>query len=80
LPSKRASTAAARSSRFYHLEKQQGTLVLKRLKAKAESLQPLAQDLFQLPQGTVTFVRIEGRVSGMLLNAGRVRNFRFAKE
>ena len=65
----------------YRLVAQGGKLVLKRLKARPEPLQPLAPDLFQVPLGTLRFVRDPGgRVTGMLLNAGRVRNFRFAKQ
>ena len=55
-------------------------LSLVRLKYKADTLRPAVRDVFTGEIGTVRFVRdANGRVSGFVLNAGRIQNFHFTK-
>lgn len=55
-------------------------LSLVRLKHKAETLRPAVRDVFTGETGTVRFTRdASGRVSGFVLNAGRIQNFHFSK-
>ncbi|PYU77581.1 MAG: hypothetical protein DMG50_30380, partial [Acidobacteria bacterium] len=57
-----------------------GNLSLTRLKKKAETLRPAVRDVFTGDIGTVRFTRdSRQRVSALVLNAGRIRNFRFEK-
>ncbi|MGQ0736824.1 MAG: serine hydrolase domain-containing protein [Acidobacteriota bacterium] len=56
-------------------------LVLKRLKVKPAVLEPTVRDAFQGQPGSIRFTRsVEGRVSGFVLHAGRVRGLRFWKD
>lgn len=56
-------------------------LSLTRLKHKADTLRPAVRDVFTGDIGTVRFMRdpAKGQVSGFVLNAGRIQNFRFVK-
>jgi hypothetical protein len=56
-------------------------LSLVRLKHKADTLRPAVRDVFTGQIGTVRFIRdaANGRVSGFVLNAGRIQNFHFAR-
>lgn len=56
-------------------------LSLARLKHKADTLRPAVRDVFTGDIGTVRFMRdpAEGHVSGFVLNAGRIQNFRFVR-
>ena len=64
----------------YRIVLQDGNLSLTRLKAKAETLRPAVRDVFTGDIGTVRFARdSRQRISGLVLNAGRIRNFRFEK-
>jgi len=55
-------------------------LSLVRLKHEAETLRPAVRDVFTGEIGTVRFARdASGHVSGFVLNAGRILNFRFTK-
>jgi CubicO group peptidase (beta-lactamase class C family) len=64
----------------YRIVLQDGNLSLTRLKKKAETLRPAVRDVFTGDIGTVRFTRDSGqRISGLVLNAGRIRNFRFQK-
>ncbi|HVH70019.1 MAG TPA: hypothetical protein VNB49_02775, partial [Candidatus Dormibacteraeota bacterium] len=56
-------------------------LSLLRLKHKADVLRPAVRDVFTGQIGTVRFTRYpaNGQVSGFVLNAGRIQNFRFVK-
>jgi hypothetical protein len=64
----------------YRIVLQDGNLSLMRLKKKAETLRPAARDVFTGDIGTVRFTRDSmQRISGLVLNAGRIRNFRFEK-
>jgi CubicO group peptidase (beta-lactamase class C family) len=57
-------------------------LGLVRLKHKPDALQPAVRDVFTGEIGTVRFTRdpANGHVSGFVLNAGRIQNFRFVKK
>jgi len=64
----------------YRIVLQDGNLSLTRLKNKPETLRPAVRDVFTGDIGTVRFTRDSGqRISGLVLNAGRIRNFRFEK-
>lgn len=64
----------------YRIAVQDGKLVLERLKNEPARLQPALKDLFTSSLGSVRFTRdAQGRVSGFVLNAGRVLNVRFPK-
>jgi CubicO group peptidase (beta-lactamase class C family) len=64
----------------YRIEIEDGALTLKRLKVKPDKLQPAIADYFRGLIGSLHFVRnSEGQVSGFVLNAGRIRDFRFRK-
>jgi hypothetical protein len=65
----------------YRIIIQEGKLNLTRLKHKPETLQPTVSDVFFGKIGTVRFTRDSGQqISGFVLNANRVRNFRFEKK
>jgi CubicO group peptidase (beta-lactamase class C family) len=55
-------------------------LRLERSKNKPAPLEPTIRDTFRGQPGTIQFVRTNGRVSGFLLEAGRVRHVRFWKD
>jgi CubicO group peptidase (beta-lactamase class C family) len=64
----------------YRMSVQDGKLILTRLKSKADSLRPATQDVFVGQIGTIRFARdANGRVSGFILNAGRIQGFKFAR-
>jgi hypothetical protein len=64
----------------YRMTVQNGALVLNRLKHKADTLEPATKDVFTGKIGTVRFARdANHHVSGFIVNAGRIQNFRFAK-
>ena len=64
----------------YELTVDRNTLVLHRLKNKPDTLQPVTLDLFSANVGTLRFTRTpQGKISGFLLNTGRVKNLRFEK-
>jgi CubicO group peptidase (beta-lactamase class C family) len=66
---------------LYRIVLQDGTLKLSRLKHKTETLRPTVRDVFTGDIGTVRFTRNSTQqISGFLLNAGRVRNFRFTRK
>jgi len=57
-----------------------GALRLERLKAPSALLAPLVADTFTSPPGIIRFVRSEGgRVTGFVLDGGRIRGMRFTK-
>jgi CubicO group peptidase (beta-lactamase class C family) len=65
---------------LYRIVVREGRLFLGRLKSAPERLEPATRDLFTGGPGTMRFTRNEkGGVSGFVLNAGRVLNFRFSK-
>jgi CubicO group peptidase (beta-lactamase class C family) len=64
----------------YELEVEDGRLVLARPASLAGDLEPREADRFAAPRFTLRFLRDDaGRVSGFLLDAGRVRNLRFSR-
>jgi CubicO group peptidase (beta-lactamase class C family) len=64
----------------YRIVVQDGGLTLTRLKSRPDKLRPLIADYFAGEIGGIQFVRGAGdRVSGFVLNEGRITNFRFRK-
>ena len=75
-----ALTVSEEIDPVYRIVLQDGNLSLTRLKKKAEVLRPAVRDVFTGDIGTVRFTRdSRQRISGLVLNAGRIRNFRFEK-
>jgi CubicO group peptidase (beta-lactamase class C family) len=65
----------------YRIVLQDGNLTLTRLKNKPEALHPAVRDVFTGEIGTVRFLRDANQhISGFILNAGRIQNFRFSKK
>ncbi len=66
---------------IWRIDLRDGKLMLKRLKSKPEALDPMLQDVFLSGTGAFRFKwGKDGRVSGFVLNAGRVRNIRFERQ
>ena len=64
----------------YRVTVQDSRLMLERLKSRLSPLQPAIRDLFTNPLGNIRFTRdSQGKVTGFILNRGRVLNFRFRK-
>jgi len=65
---------------LYRLKVEGDKLTLRRLKQKPDSLQPATQDVFTGKLGTLRFTRDSShRVSGFVLDAGRIQGFRFKR-
>jgi CubicO group peptidase (beta-lactamase class C family) len=65
----------------YRIVLQEGNLSLTRLKKKPEILRPAVRDVFTGEIGTVRFTRDANQhISGFVLNAGRIQNFRFSRK
>jgi len=65
---------------IYRMVARDGSLRLERLKATPAPLTPLVADTFTSPLGIIRFVRGEGnRVTGFVLDSGRIRRMRFTK-
>jgi CubicO group peptidase (beta-lactamase class C family) len=65
----------------YRILLENGNLSLMRLKNKSETLRPAVRDVFTGDIGTLRFKRdSKQRIAGFVLNAGRIRNFRFQKK
>ena len=65
---------------IYRMAIQNGRLVLERIKSGPSPLSPAIKDLFTNPLGNIRFVRdAQGKVTGFILNRGRILNFRFKK-
>lgn len=65
---------------IYRMVVQDGRLALTRLKHKPAQLEPTILDVFRAEIGTIRFTRDSShRVSGFVLNSGRIRNFRFTR-
>jgi len=65
---------------IYRVGVEDGTLVLKRLKAKPQKLRLKIEDYFQGSDGNMHFQRDRsGKVIGFVLNASRVKNLRFSR-
>ena len=64
----------------YRIGVENGGLVLKRLKSKPQKLDPTVQDYFETQTGDIHFQRdAAGKVTGFVLDTGRIKNFRFRK-
>jgi CubicO group peptidase (beta-lactamase class C family) len=64
----------------YRIIVQEGNLTLARLKNKNDTLRPAVRDVFTGDIGTVRFTRDANQhISGFILNAGRIQNFRFSR-
>jgi len=64
----------------YRMVIQDGKLTLMRLKHKPDQLEPRVPDVFTSDIGTIRFTRDSShRVSGFVVNSGRIRNFRFTR-
>ncbi len=64
----------------YRIAVQDGKLSMMRLKHKPDALQPATRDVFTGEIGTLRFTRdASGHISGFILDAGRIQNFRFMK-
>jgi hypothetical protein len=65
---------------LYELKLDRGNLVLHRLRNEPDVLHPMTLDLFAVSIGTIHFTRnSSGKISGFMLNTGRIKNFRFQK-
>jgi CubicO group peptidase (beta-lactamase class C family) len=65
----------------YRILLQDGNLELVRLKQQPEALRPTVRDIFSGNIGSLRFIRdANQRISGFVLNTGRIRNFRFTKK
>jgi CubicO group peptidase (beta-lactamase class C family) len=65
---------------IYRFVLQDGNLSLTRLKNKPDTLRPEVRDVFTGEIGTVRFTRDANQhISGFILNAGRIQNFRFSR-
>ena len=64
----------------YRIVVENSGLVLQRLKSKPAKLQPTVHDHFNGLNGDIHFERdASGNVTGFVLTAGRIKNFRFSK-
>ena len=64
----------------YRLVVRDGTLRLERLKAAPATLAPLVTDTFTSPIGIIRFTRDSaGRVTGFVLDGGRIKRMKFAR-
>jgi CubicO group peptidase (beta-lactamase class C family) len=65
---------------IYRFVLQDGNLNLVRLKNKPDTLRPEVRDVYTGEIGTVRFTRDANQhISGFILNAGRIQNFRFSR-
>jgi CubicO group peptidase (beta-lactamase class C family) len=65
---------------IYRIAVQDGKLTLKRLKHKPDALRPTMRDYYVGDIGTLHFTRDANQhISGFILDAGRIQNFRFTK-
>jgi hypothetical protein len=65
----------------YRIVLQDRKLSLARLKHKSEILRPTVLDVFTADTGSFRFTRDANQhISGFILNAGRIQNFRFSKK
>ena len=64
----------------YRISIQDGKLTLNRLKQKPDTLLPATKDVFTGDIGTLRFTRdAKHQISGFILDAGRIQNFKFTK-
>jgi CubicO group peptidase (beta-lactamase class C family) len=66
---------------IYRIVLENEKLSLVRLKHKPEPLRPTVRDVFTVNSGTLRFTRGANQsISGFVLNAGRIQNFRFSRK
>jgi CubicO group peptidase (beta-lactamase class C family) len=66
---------------IYRMVIQNGEVILTRLKNNSDQLRPAIKDVFVGDIGKVRFTRdASGHISGFILDAGRIQNFRFTKK
>jgi hypothetical protein len=63
----------------WRIEPVNGTLVIRRRTLPDLPIQPVFLDAFQSPAGVMRFMRVDGRVNGFVVGAGRVTGFRFSR-
>jgi hypothetical protein len=64
----------------YRFVVQDGKLELIRAKFKPDMLEPRVRDTFSCSLGTIRFTReANGRISGFVIDSGRIRDFRFRR-
>jgi CubicO group peptidase (beta-lactamase class C family) len=65
----------------YRIAIENGGLVLKRLKSQPQKLRPILEDYFQGLNGGILHFQKDraGKITGFILNAGRIQNFHFRK-
>ena len=63
----------------WRIEPRNGNLVIRRGAVPDVTLQPVFADAFSSPLGVVRFVRSNGRVTGLVVGAGRVTGFTFRR-
>jgi len=74
------SYVSAEIDPVYRIFVENGSLMLKRLKSKPRKLLPTLVDYFEGPYGDLHFQRDPGgRITGFVLNSGRIKNFRFTR-
>jgi CubicO group peptidase (beta-lactamase class C family) len=74
------SYVSAEIEPVYRIFVQDGSLMLKRLKSKPQKLRPTLEDYFEGSGGDLHFQRDPaGKITGLVLNSGRIKNFRFTK-
>ncbi|MGO9336156.1 MAG: serine hydrolase domain-containing protein [Terracidiphilus sp.] len=65
----------------YRIVVQNGSVILTRLKHNPDALRPAIHDVFVGDIGKITFTRdASGHISGFILDADRIQNFRFTKK
>ena len=64
---------------LYRVVVREGSLRLERLKLPPATLAPIVADTFSSPLGVIRFVRDGGRITGFMLDGGRVRRMKFTK-
>ena len=63
----------------WHIEPKGEALVIRRGAVPDLALRPVFREAFDSPVGVVRFVRTNGRVTGLVVGAGRVTGFRFRR-
>jgi hypothetical protein len=64
----------------YRVVVRESKLMLERVKMPSTTLVPIVTDTFNSPLGLIRFVRDGGRISGFVLDGGRIRRMKFKKD